>query len=139
MSDVFMCCQIEAEKLVLRANGKGGLATIALRPSGIFGEWDRLLVPVVVEKAKQGKMKYIIGSGGNKMEFTYAGNVALAHVLASPHMDAHHIATFRAENGNPKQWENMTCSHAMCDKCPCQRWLQMPWRGTCLMTCLMTC
>ena len=73
--------QIEGEKVVLAANGKQGLATVALRPSGIFGEWDPLFVPTAVEKAKQGKMKYIVGSGRNMMEFTYAGNVAHAHVL----------------------------------------------------------
>ena len=49
--------------MVLAANGKQGLATVALRPSGIFGEWDPLFVPTAVEKAKQGKMKYIVGSG----------------------------------------------------------------------------
>ena len=78
--------QIEAEKLVLAANGKQGLATVAIRPSGIFGEWDRVLVPQLVDKAKQGKMKYIIGNGNNLMEFTYAKNVADAHVLVSIHI-----------------------------------------------------
>lgn len=38
------CCfnppqtKIDGEKLVLAANGRGGLSTVALRPSGIFGE-----------------------------------------------------------------------------------------------------
>lgn len=75
--------QLQAEKIVLAANGKGGVATIALRPSGIFGEWDKLAVPLMIEKAKQGKMKYIIGNGKNLMEWTYAGNVADAHLLVS--------------------------------------------------------
>ena len=76
--------QIEAEKIVLAANGVEGLATVALRPSGIFGEWDRVFVPQLVDKAKQGKMKYIIGNGKNLMEWTYAKNVADAHVLVRP-------------------------------------------------------
>jgi len=75
--------QILGEKLVLAANGKNGLATVALRPSGIFGEGDPLLVPTTVAKAKQGKMGFIIGSGKNLMEFTYAGNVAQAHLQVS--------------------------------------------------------
>lgn len=29
-----------------------------------------------VKNAKAGKMKYVIGSGRNKMDWTYAGNVA---------------------------------------------------------------
>ena len=75
--------QILGEKLVLAANGKSGLATVALRPSGIFGEGDPLLVPTIVAKAKQGKMGVIIGSGQNLMAFTYVGNVAQAHLQVS--------------------------------------------------------
>ena len=70
--------------LVLAANGKDELATVALRPSGIFGEGDPLLVPTIVAKAKQGKMGVIIGSGQNLMDFTYVGNVAQAHLQVRP-------------------------------------------------------
>lgn len=73
--------QIQAEKLVLEANGANGtLATCALRPSGIFGEGDVTFWPTVVAKARQGKMKYIIGCGDNLVDFTYVGNVAQAHL-----------------------------------------------------------
>ena len=78
-----MLLQVEAEKIVLAANGRNGLAVIALRPSGIFGEWDKLFVPTLIDKAKQGKLKYILGNGKNLMEWTYAGNVADAHLLVS--------------------------------------------------------
>ena len=74
------CLQIEAEKLVLEANMRGGLATCALRPSGIFGEHDPLFVPTLVDNARKGKAKYIIGKGNNMMEWTYVGNVAQAHI-----------------------------------------------------------
>lgn len=97
--DYYAATKIEAEKIVLAANGaelkgssKGAkgkgkgkkqlLRTVALRPSGIFGEHDALLVPTIVEKAKAGKMKFIIGSGENVMDWTYAGNVAAAHLAA---------------------------------------------------------
>ena len=73
--------QIEGEKLILKANGANGtLATCALRPSGLFGKGDTTFWPTVVAKAKQGKMKYIIGNGQNLVEFTYVGNVAQAHL-----------------------------------------------------------
>jgi sterol-4alpha-carboxylate 3-dehydrogenase (decarboxylating) len=81
--DYYTHTKIEGEKLVLGANGRGGLATCALRPSGIFGEYDTLLVPTTVKNAKAGKMKYLIGSGRNKMDWTYAGNVAQAHIQAA--------------------------------------------------------
>ena len=76
-----ICLQIEGEKLILEANGaNGSLATCALRPSGLFGKGDTTFWPTVVAKAKQGKMKYIIGNGQNLVEFTYVGNVAQAHL-----------------------------------------------------------
>ncbi len=71
------------------ANGQSGLATVALRPSGIFGEHDPLLVPVIVDKAREGKMKYIIGDGKNLMDFTYVGNVAQAHLQVHPNPFLH--------------------------------------------------
>ena len=91
--DYYAATKIEAERIVLAANGaelkgkgkgkmKKLLRTVALRPSGIFGEHDALLVPTIVEKAKVGKMKFIIGSGRNVMDWTYAGNVAAAHLAA---------------------------------------------------------
>lgn len=71
---------MQGERLILAANGAGDLATVALRPAGIFGEWDAVYVPTVVAKAREGKMKYIIGDGTNLADFTYAGNVAQAHL-----------------------------------------------------------
>ena len=79
--------QILGEKSVLAANGVKGLATVALRPSGIFGEGDPLLVPTIVAKAQQGKMGIIIGSGANLMDFTYVGNVAQAHLQVAEYDD----------------------------------------------------
>eukprot|EP00803_Ostreobium_quekettii_P004384 evm.model.scf_42.11 EVM.evm.TU.scf_42.11 scf_42:74561-81267(-) len=85
--DYYTSTKIEAEKLVLAANGREGtLATCALRPSAIFGEGDNIFVPTLVERAKKGKMKYMVGKGENKMDFTYVGNVAQAHVQAAEHL-----------------------------------------------------
>lgn len=76
-----MLVQIKGEKLILDANGSGGsLATCALRPSGIFGPGDLFFIPTVAEKATAGKLRFIIGSGKNMMEFTYVENVAQAHL-----------------------------------------------------------
>lgn len=81
--DFYTMTKIEAEKIVLAANGKDGVATCALRPSGIFGEGDLLMVPTIVKQARKGKMKFIIGDGKNEMDFTYVGNVAQSHVEAA--------------------------------------------------------
>jgi len=78
--DYYTSTKIQGEELVLAANSPL-LATVALRPSGIFGEGDTVMVPTLVRQARAGKMKYIIGDGTNKWDFTYVGNVAQAHVL----------------------------------------------------------
>lgn len=49
-------------QIVLAANGLGGVATVAIRPHGIFGPRDPQAIPIMVETARAGKMKYIIGS-----------------------------------------------------------------------------
>lgn len=81
--DFYTHTKIEGEKIVLQANGASGLHTLALRPSGIFGEYDLLTLPTIIKKAKGGKMKYIVGDGTNRMDWTYAGNVATAHLRAA--------------------------------------------------------
>lgn len=42
--DYYSQTKMEAERMVLEANGKGGVLTCAIRPSAIFGEGDPLLV-----------------------------------------------------------------------------------------------
>ena len=74
--DYYTQTKIDGERLALAANGIGGVAVVALRPSGIFGEGDLLTVPTTIDNARRGKMKYYIGSGRNRMDFTYVGNVA---------------------------------------------------------------
>jgi len=96
--DFYTLTKIEGEKVVLEANGKGGVATCALRPSGIFGEYDLLTVPTTVEKARAGKLKYILGDGKNMMDWTYAGNVAAAHLAAADVLGAKGVGSKAAGN-----------------------------------------
>lgn len=81
--DYYTQTKIEGEKMILAYNGKGGMLTVALRPSGIFGEGDPLFVPTVVRNAKAGKMKFILGSGNNLMDFTYVGALLQCAALTS--------------------------------------------------------
>jgi len=80
--DYYTATKIKGEQMIMAANSSS-LATCALRPSGIFGEGDTVMVPTLVRQAKAGKMKYIIGDGKNMWDMTYAGNVAQAHILAA--------------------------------------------------------
>lgn len=71
----------EAERMVLAADGRGGLSTVALRPHLIWGPGDPHLVPRVVATARAGRLMQV-GDGTNRVDLTYVDNAARAHVLA---------------------------------------------------------
>lgn len=81
-NDFYSDAKAHAETLVLSANGRQGLLTCALRPSGIFGPGDKLAIPTFANSAKAGKLKFIIGDGQNMFDWTYVENVAHAHLCA---------------------------------------------------------
>ncbi|XP_014494720.1 3beta-hydroxysteroid-dehydrogenase/decarboxylase-like isoform X1 [Vigna radiata var. radiata] len=81
-NDHYSATKAEGETLVIKANGTNGLLTCCIRPSSIFGPGDRLLVPTLVDTARKGKSKFLIGDGNNVYDFTYVGNVAHAHICA---------------------------------------------------------
>lgn len=69
-----------AERDVLAANSPE-LATVALRPHLIFGPGDPHLIPRLLARARAGKLR-IIGSGRNRVDFTFVDDAATAHLLA---------------------------------------------------------
>lgn len=71
-----------AETAVMKANTKD-FYTVCLRPAGIFGPGDRQMVPGLRAAARNGQSKYQLGDNNNLFDWTYAGNVADAHVLAT--------------------------------------------------------
>lgn len=73
----------DAETAVMEANEPGVLLTVCLRPAGIFGPGDRQLVPGLRTAARLGQSKFQLGDNNNLFDWTYAGNVADAHVLAA--------------------------------------------------------
>ncbi len=92
-----------AEKEVLAANG-ATLATIALRPRLIWGPGDQQILPRLVERAKQGRLR-IVGDGRNLVDTTYIDNAAQAHFDAFDHLDIGAACAGRAyfiSNGEPK-------------------------------------
>lgn len=72
-----------AETAVMQSNDPDGLLTVCLRPAGIFGPGDRQLVPGLRAAARMGQSKFQLGDNNNLFDWTYAGNVADAHVLAA--------------------------------------------------------
>lgn len=55
--DSYSATKAEGEALVIKSNGINGLLTCCIRPSGIFGPGDKLLVPSLVSAARAGKSK----------------------------------------------------------------------------------
>lgn len=78
----------EAERAVLAANGKDGLVTVALRPHLIWGPGDPHILPRIIERARNGRLR-IIGDGTNIVSFTYVDNAAHAHVCAGDALREH--------------------------------------------------
>ena len=70
-----------AEKAVLKAHDPGKLQTLALRPHLVWGEGDPHLLPRVISRHKEGKLK-IVGDGNNQVDLTHVDNVCHAHLCA---------------------------------------------------------
>jgi nucleoside-diphosphate-sugar epimerase len=69
-----------------------------VRPRGIFGEYDSVLVPRLLHLARNGKMP-VFNDGKALVDVTYAGNVADAMLLCDGE-DAP-SGTFNITNGEP--------------------------------------
>lgn len=99
--------KIEAEKMILAADGSAGVHTCALRPHVIFGPGDNRFVPVVLEKAREGKLKRAIGDRDKLSDFTYIDNFVDAVVAAQDQLVDGAAACGQAyfvTNGEPMVW-----------------------------------
>ncbi|KAF8908903.1 C-3 sterol dehydrogenase [Gymnopilus junonius] len=85
--DAYNDTKAKAEVAVLEANGKGGLLTVALRPSGIFGPGDRQAMSGLYQVYERGQTHFQIGDNTNLFDWTYVGNVARAHLFAADKLD----------------------------------------------------
>ena len=91
-----------AEKLVLAAND-AHLATVALRPHLIFGPGDPHLVPRIIARARQGRLR-LLGRQKNLVDITYIDNAVAAHLAAMDSLLAGAACAGRAyfiSNGEP--------------------------------------
>lgn len=70
-----------AEDVVREAATDGAIVAVALRPTVIYGERDRLFTPRVLRALRLPALPQI-GSGANRLSCVYAGNVAAAAVAA---------------------------------------------------------
>lgn len=74
--------KIAAEKLLLGENGKHGLYTCSIRPHVVFGPGDTRFLPAILERARNGKLRFGVGKGDKLSDFTYVGNLVDALLAA---------------------------------------------------------
>lgn len=73
-----------AERAVLAAHGPD-LASVALRPHLVWGPGDTNLIPRLVARGRQGRLKRV-GAGDNLVDISYIDNVVDAHLLAAENL-----------------------------------------------------
>ncbi len=74
--------KIAAERVILAANGEGGVLTCAIRPHVIFGPGDQRFLPAILERARSGRLKFAVGREVKYSDFTYISNLIDALLLA---------------------------------------------------------
>lgn len=84
-----------AEQRVLQNHGRRGLATCALRPHLIWGPRDMHLIPRLIARARQGRLRKV-GAGKNLIDMVYVENAAAAHLQAADHLAVHSAVGGRA-------------------------------------------
>nr|POE86623.1 sterol-4-alpha-carboxylate 3-dehydrogenase, decarboxylating [Quercus suber] len=72
-----------AEQLALSYNRKRqDFVVAAIRPSAMFGPGEGNMIPNIVDRAKNGSLRYQIGDGSNCADFTFVDNTVYGLVLA---------------------------------------------------------
>lgn len=97
----------QAEQLVLQANSPQ-LATVSLRPHLIWGPGDNHLVPRIITKGKNGRLRRI-GNRPCLVDTVYVDNAARAHLQAAERLAPGSVIAGKAyfiSNGEPVQlWD----------------------------------
>ncbi|HET6416587.1 MAG TPA: NAD-dependent epimerase/dehydratase family protein [Polyangiales bacterium] len=80
MSCLYTETKIEGEKRVLEANGQGGLLTTVLRPDGIYGPGNNLMLDEMFEQVTKGRLVATIGYPGALHDHIYIDNLVDAEI-----------------------------------------------------------
>jgi 3beta-hydroxy-delta5-steroid dehydrogenase/steroid delta-isomerase len=82
-AELYTETKVAAEKLVLEANGEGGVLCCAIRPSGIWGAGDKVMFYRMIERLIAGEVTAILGDGTARLDNSYIGNLVHGHILAA--------------------------------------------------------
>lgn len=95
-----------AEKLVLNAHYNQNLNTIIIRPRGIFGPYDRAILPRLMALYRKGKMP-LIGDGHQLVDISYVDNVAQSLIDAALAPKACNGRIYNITNDEPKPFREL--------------------------------
>jgi 3beta-hydroxy-delta5-steroid dehydrogenase/steroid delta-isomerase len=84
--DLYTRTKIRGEKTALAANGRGRLLTCAIRPGGIYGPGEQLMVPRLVGELLGGRYLATIGDGTALADNTYIDNLVDGEIEAARHL-----------------------------------------------------
>lgn len=85
--DGYTLTKVESERVVVKHIKEKQFPAVVLRPGFIYGPRDRTVLPRLLEKLRDKKVKFL-GSGEQLMNNTYVGNLVDAIFLAFEHDDA---------------------------------------------------
>lgn len=86
MSCLYTETKIEGEKLALAANGTSGLLTTALRPDGIYGPGNNIMLDEMFEQVTKGRLVATIGYPGAVHDHVYIDNLVHAEISIAKHL-----------------------------------------------------
>ncbi len=84
--DLYTITKIRGEQTALAANGSGALRTAAVRPGGIYGVGEAMVLPRVVEEIAGGKLVVLIGDGSAMSDNTIIENLVSGHIEVARHL-----------------------------------------------------
>jgi 3beta-hydroxy-delta5-steroid dehydrogenase/steroid delta-isomerase len=84
--DLYTRTKIEAERRVLAASRDDGVLTCAVRPGGIYGPGDPLILVRLAEHLRRGTLVAVIGDGSALSDNSYIDNLVDGEITAARHL-----------------------------------------------------
>lgn len=105
-ANYYIKTKLMAEDLILQAHKKQSLNVVTIRPRGIFGPYDRAIMPRLMSLCKNGYMT-IIGDGKQLIDVTYVDNVADALIKAATISKKYSGKIYNITNDEPMPFINI--------------------------------
>jgi 3beta-hydroxy-delta5-steroid dehydrogenase/steroid delta-isomerase len=85
-NDLYTETKVVAERFVLAEDGRNGMLTCSIRPSGIWGRGDQTMFRRMFESVAAGHVKVLIGRSTAKLDNSYVHNLIEGFILAAQHL-----------------------------------------------------